>query len=260
MAGGTIFLTGAPASGKTTLGGRLAAALGAEFADLDAEIVRAAAGVAIPAIFQTEGEAGFRARERAALAALVARPCCPRVIALGGGTLLDPANRAICEGAGAVLCLETPSEGELARRIGAAAGTRPLGDRAQERAAHYASFPRRIAASFDLGDSLVVVGSSIAAPLLGEVPYVIDGNLARILSEGSRSCATAFRTPPILTLPSGEEHKTIATVASIWSAMARAGLGRRDRVAAVGGGVTGDLTGFAAATWMRGIPFVQVPI
>ena len=45
----------------------------------------------------------------------------------------------------------------------------------------------------------------------------------------------------------------------IWSAFAKAGLGRKDTVTAIGGGVTGDLTGFAAATWMRGIDWINIP-
>jgi len=63
----------------------------------------------------------------------------------------------------------------------------------------------------------------------------------------------------ICVIPTGEEHKTIETVENIWNAFARKGLGRKDHVTAIGGGVTGDLTGFAAATWMRGIDWVNVP-
>ena len=63
----------------------------------------------------------------------------------------------------------------------------------------------------------------------------------------------------VASIPSGERHKNVGTVSSLWSAFAAAGLGRRDRVAAVGGGVTGDLTGFAAATWMRGMDWINVP-
>ena len=66
-----IFLYGAPASGKTTLGRRLAAALGCGFADLDEEIVKAA-GKAVPQIFAESGEAGFREIESRTLEAVVA--------------------------------------------------------------------------------------------------------------------------------------------------------------------------------------------
>ena len=57
----------------------------------------------------------------------------------------------------------------------------------------------------------------------------------------------------------GESSKTLKSVTELWEHFAELGLGRRDRVAAVGGGVIGDLTGFAAATWMRGIDWIDVP-
>lgn len=83
------------------------------------------------------------------------------------------------------------------------------------------------------------------------VNVVIDGNVARLYPKLAERA--------ICVIPSGEEHKTIETVSKIWAAFAKKGLGRKDRVTAIGGGVTGDLTGFAAATWMRGIDWVNIP-
>ena len=80
---------------------------------------------------------------------------------------------------------------------------------------------------------------------------VIDSNVARLYPSLAKRA--------IFTVPSGEENKTIETVGNIWQAFAKAGIGRKDTVTAVGGGVTGDLVGFAAATWMRGIDWVNVP-
>ena len=245
-----VFLTGAPASGKTTLGRRLAAALGVPFADLDEEIVRKA-GRSIPEIFASYGEGAFRDLESQTLAAVV-DGASAGVVALGGGTLLRDANRALCERAGTVACLDAPSDEELARRLGAAPGTRPLGGQAQARAAHYASFPNRVAGWFDLGNSLVVVGRGLARAVLAGRPVAADATVASLWAE-------RLGVRPVATIPSGERHKTIATVASLWTAFARAGLGRKDTVVALGGGVTGDLTGFAAATWMRGIDWINVP-
>ena len=242
-----IFLTGAPASGKTTLGRRLATALGVSFVDLDAEIVRST-GRTIPDVFASDGEAAFRDLETQTLARLGD----VGVIALGGGTLLRAENRRLCEARGTIFCLDTPSDAELARRLGAAAGTRPLGDRAKERAAHYASFPSRVSAWFDLDDSLVLCGKGLARMFLAARPVVADATVSSIWSE-------RLGLAPIATIPSGETHKTIGTVSALWGAFARAGLGRKDVVAALGGGVTGDLTGFAAATWMRGIDWINVP-
>ena len=62
-----------------------------------------------------------------------------------------------------------------------------------------------------------------------------------------------------LTLPEGEQHKTLATVETIYNAALEHRLERSSTLVALGGGVIGDMTGFAAATWLRGINFVQVP-
>ena len=62
-----------------------------------------------------------------------------------------------------------------------------------------------------------------------------------------------------LELPDGEAHKTIATVDRIFDALLRGHADRRSVVYALGGGVIGDMAGFAAACFMRGVPFVQVP-
>ena len=243
-----IFLYGAPASGKSTLGKALAERLGADFVDLDERIV-AEAGISIPEIFKTRGEAAFRDLESKVLREVVSEP---KVVSLGGGTLLRDENRALCEENGTVFCIDTPSDEELARRIGAAPGSRPLGDKAKERAAHYASFPNRVAAFFDAQSSLVVVGRGIAPAILAGRNIVADETVSRLW-------AGRLGVSPFATIPSGEEHKTPVTVAKLWRAFAEKGLGRKDTVVALGGGVTGDLTGFAAATWMRGIPWINVP-
>ena len=257
-----IYVYGAPASGKSTLGQARAERLGAKFVDLDAAIV-ARDGRSIPEIFSTRGEAAFREIEGQVLRDVVSgsdkecAECDTRhsgqlVVSLGGGALVRDANRALCEGSGTVFCIDTPSEDELNRRIGAAAGSRPLGNRAKERAEHYASFPNRVAAFFAAQSSLVVVGRGIASTVLAERPVVADATVAKLW--GKR-----LGVQPFATIPSGEEHKTPATVANLWHAFAERGLGRKDVVCALGGGVAGDLTGFAAATWMRGIGWINVP-
>jgi 3-phosphoshikimate 1-carboxyvinyltransferase len=107
------------------------------YVDLDEEIVRKT-GRSIPEIFAAGGEAEFRRIESETL-----REISAPIVALGGGTLLDPANRAYAEGHGLVAVIEA-DPGEIARRIEAESPTRPLGDRLAERASHYASFPHRI--------------------------------------------------------------------------------------------------------------------
>jgi 3-dehydroquinate synthase len=69
---------------------------------------------------------------------------------------------------------------------------------------------------------------------------------------------SGFAATPIL-IPDGEEHKNFSSLATIYDGLVRARLERQSCVLALGGGVVGDLAGFAAATYLRGIPYVQVP-
>lgn len=62
-----------------------------------------------------------------------------------------------------------------------------------------------------------------------------------------------------LVFPAGEEHKNAATLLMLYQKLSDAGVTRSDYVITFGGGVTGDLGGFAAATFLRGIPFIQIP-
>ncbi|MEM6317303.1 MAG: 3-dehydroquinate synthase [Bacteroidota bacterium] len=63
----------------------------------------------------------------------------------------------------------------------------------------------------------------------------------------------------LITVPEGELHKTINTTQMIWKKMMDFGLGRRDLCINLGGGVIGDMGGFAASTYKRGIDFIQIP-
>ena len=71
--------------------------------------------------------------------------------------------------------------------------------------------------------------------------------------------AAACRAPLLMTLPSGEATKSLASLERLLTAMLEAGFTRTDAVVAVGGGVVGDLAGFAAASYMRGIDFYNIP-
>lgn len=72
---------------------------------------------------------------------------------------------------------------------------------------------------------------------------------------------TALPTPPlaVVELPDGERHKTLANVERIFDALMTAGAGRDVTLLALGGGVVGDMTGFAAACYQRGVRFLQFP-
>lgn len=71
--------------------------------------------------------------------------------------------------------------------------------------------------------------------------------------------AAAGFEPVICLAPEGEQHKTLESVQNLYAQFVTAGLDRQSVVIAVGGGVIGDMAGFAAATYLRGVPFVQVP-
>jgi 3-dehydroquinate synthase len=76
----------------------------------------------------------------------------------------------------------------------------------------------------------------------------------------SEAFLSSFAEPPIaLFLPSGEKHKTLASVERLARQMARAGGDRGSLLIAFGGGIVGDVGGFLASIFMRGIPYVQVP-
>jgi shikimate kinase len=119
-----LVLVGLMGAGKTSVGARCAAALGRPFVDTD-ELVEATAGRTVRDIFVTEGEGGFRARERAAVADACASPE-PLVIACGGGAVLDAENRAAMRDHGVVVWLRASPE-RLAERVGSGEG-RPLLD------------------------------------------------------------------------------------------------------------------------------------
>lgn len=108
-----IVLSGFMGAGKSTVGVRLANALGMSFVDLDAEIVHCA-GQTIADLFRAEGEAGFRDREAGALREVLNGP--PAVVAVGGGAMLDPGHRALVRSRGQLVTLAV-SPGVAARRI-----------------------------------------------------------------------------------------------------------------------------------------------
>jgi len=102
--------------------------------------------------------------------------------------------------------------------------------------------------SFDLtryvggSDCLVVTNETVAPLYLQQLKADLNG------------CSVG-----VLELPDGEEFKTIETAASILDALVQVRAGRDTTVIALGGGVVGDITGFAAACYMRGVAFIQVP-
>lgn len=290
-----LFLYGPPGSGKSSLGRQLALDLSYDLIDLD-QVIETQAGMLVEEIFSTEGETGFRQRESQALRSLIETQRC--VVALGGGALLRAENRRIAEEMGQVICLSAPLEILLSRLRGDQT-VRPLvaGDAAQKleallqsRSAHYASFAMQLdssesslselsqqaqamsglfqvtgmQAAYDvrvfpgalscLGDCLQMRG------LNGPVALVTDENVAvHHLQTALDSLHAGGYETQAISLPAGESHKTLQTVVDLWGHFLQAKLERSSTIIALGGGVVGDLAGFAAATYLRGVNWVAVP-
>lgn len=290
-----FFLYGPPGSGKSSAGRLLAQSLNIPFWDLDAEI-EARSRASIPRIFARYGEAGFRKRERKVLDTLLSHT--RGVISLGGGALLHSSVRAQVEAHGTVICLEASLQ-TLLNRLGADGEERPLlmgelRSRLEEllsvRAEHYTSFPLRVqtdgltsaeiawqaqvesgayhirgmGAGYDVRvkpGSLANLGEMLLSRGLGGSSMVVaDDNVAPLYAEQVvESLRSAGISPHFVAIPAGEEHKTLETAADLWQAFTQARLERGSTVVALGGGVVGDLAGFAAATYLRGIAWVAVP-
>jgi shikimate kinase/3-dehydroquinate synthase len=115
----------------------------------------------------------------------------------------------------------------------------------------------------------VEVGRGIAATI-GErvadlnptgVAIIMDETIGRLWGEQVRHDVLAANLPTtVIEVPAGEAHKTIDTISTLYDHLLEAGIDRGGVVVALGGGVIGDMAGFAAATWMRGVKgFVQLP-
>ena len=105
------------------------------------------------------------------------------------------------------------------------------------------------------------IGRDLARRAIGNRYAIIaDMNVARLYGDRLLEIMLAAgHKARLFPFPAGEQSKNLGTVAALASRLAQAGYDRQDALIALGGGVTGDITGFLAATYMRGIPFVQVP-
>ena len=89
---------------------------------------------------------------------------------------------------------------------------------------------------------------------------VTDSNVALLYASALKEeLRQAFSNIFLYTIPSGEEHKNLATVNGIYEFLIQNHFDRQDVLVALGGGVVGDITGYTAATYLRGIDYIQVP-
>ena len=110
-----------------------------------------------------------------------------------------------------------------------------------------------------IGRGLLGGGFDLTPYLRGEDCLVVSNETVAPLYLDKLEPSLAGRSVSSIELPDGEAHKTIATMQSILDRLAEARAPRDTTVIALGGGVVGDIAGFAAACYMRGIGFVQVP-
>lgn len=95
------------------------------------------------------------------------------------------------------------------------------------------------------GRRVAIIADSNTASLYGEeVKSILEGNCKKVI---------------LYAFPAGEENKTLDTVKNIYKTLIEEKYDRKDLLLALGGGVVGDITGYAAATFLRGIDFVQIP-
>lgn len=291
-----IFLYGPSGSGKSTTCKILAQNLGLDCFDLDQEI-ESSTSTTVDSLFAVRGEAGFREIESQVLQQFLSKE--PHaVVALGGGALLNPRNRTAVEKSSRVICLSAEpdtllarlQQDELHRPLLEGNPQQRLHDLLQRRQEHYASFgtpldttglsPQEIAweAQIRLGafrisgmgkpydarirsGCLDSLGESLQERnLKGPLVLVSDENVGSLYAEQAMtSLKEAGFTVSEIRIPAGEQYKTIETVASLWEEFLHAGVERGSTIIALGGGVTGDLAGFAAATFLRGVAWVNVP-
>src|SRR3984893_14740930 len=274
-------------AGKTAAARSAAEALATDALDADA-VVQERLGKSIEQVFAQDGEAAFRAAEEKVTLELLDDPR-TRVLALGGGAIGSESIReALREHP--TIWVDVPLETAWKRAHGAG---RPL---ATERATFERLHAEREPVYAELADAIVPAERShamepvlaaleglpagvrmhrptiasadypvyIGPGLLDGEPFwpvtvsgrrflVTDGHVGRLYGDALEPLVGRVAIMP------GQQSKTVAHADIVWTELARAGVTREDLVVALGGGVVGDLAGFCAATYQRGVRYVQVP-
>lgn len=290
-----IVLTGFMGTGKTSVGHALAGMLNRQFIDMDV-LMQEREGATIAELFTVRGEPGFRELETALIHELAGRE--NLVIATGGGALVNAENRAAFAGSH-VICLDASAEEILGRLHGANDRPLLQGDkraRIEEllaaRQEAYRAIPIHVdtngripkAIAREIADRLTTREIAVETPEGSYPIFLGEGLLDRVgeLLRGQKTdtlCAvvtnptvgalyakrvlTSLRaqnfSPVLVEIPDGEQYKSLDTLRDLYDQFIAARLERRSPILALGGGVIGDTVGVAAATYLRGVPFVQIP-
>jgi len=278
-----IFLYGPSGTGKSTIGKILAENLHLPFVDLD-QMIEVNVGMSIPQIMETDGEPAFRDMESTEIKKLLSKK--ESVVALGGGALLRDENRAYVKNNGVIILLMAQFD-KLLARLEADTNIRPLlsGDLREKLASllekrkeHYASFSNQLSVDNKSAEQVVhetqILLGRHHLSAMGEYevhvdqvsnltnhpmqnPIIItDENVAKHYLETIKKILPDAK---FVVIPAGEEHKNLESISLLWKSFLENGLDRKSTVIALGGGVIGDMTGFAASTYMRGIDWIAVP-
>jgi shikimate kinase / 3-dehydroquinate synthase len=260
---------------------------GLEAIETDA-LVEGALGKPISAVFEEDGEEAFRVREAEVVGSLLEQAD-GGAIALGGGSVLsqrirDALDRHVvvwlqvdaAQAWGRIARSDRPLAGDadtVARLLeertplyeGLADAIVPPGDReaigrAMPSLLALRELPagsKMLWAASDSGEYPVFVGPGLLEldpwPLPGRRFCVTDRTVGALYAEGIGPLAGRIEVEP------GESAKTMAEAERVLREMARAEMTREDHVVALGGGVVGDLAGFCAHLYQRGVPAIQVP-
>jgi len=286
--GRALVFVGFMGAGKTTAARRLARTLGLQVTDADA-VIAEHIGMPIDRCFAEQGEAAFRAIE-AELVGGMLEQADGGVYSLGGGALHSERIRDALRRRHITVLLDVDVNVAWERAAGRG---RPLARDPQEfrdlylkRRPLYMSaadvvlpadqrdriddaLPSMLAlataphgtrllwATSASGDYPVFVGRGLLDQPLSPVPG--QGFLVTDDQVGPRYAERLGELAARIEFPSGEQHKSLATAERVWIELADRGMTQSDHLVALGGGVVGDLAGFVAATYQRGVPFVQVP-
>lgn len=278
------------ATGKSTVGKLLAKELKREFFDTD-HLIEERQGLTIPQIFTDLGESAFREMERDIAEELGERD--GLVISTGGRLMLDPGNVAALSRTGRVFCLVATPQEILSRLESDKDNRRPLLDVAnpseqivellQERKKGYQRFlkvatngkqpaditenllmfmqrsPKHFAIDNPAQPYEFIVGNGILpftrqlAGAEGMLVVITDTVVGKLYAQ---SCGSVDH---VITIPSSSHQKTLTTVQAIYDQLLEVGFDRSGTIIALGGSVVGDISGFVASTYMRGVNLVQCP-
>jgi len=294
---GNIYLVGMMGAGKTTVGRLLARRLKLRFVDSDQEI-EGRCGVKIPLIFEIEGEGRFRAREAQVLAELTALDGVV-IGTGGGAVLSEENRQRLAANGTVVYLRARPEDlyervrhdrnrpllatGDPLERLRALYAERdPLyrsiadltvdtGRQGRQRTGAPAALQTRRAMEslrLELGSRSYPI--HIGADLLARAdlyrPHLGGGGVAIVTNEVVAPLYLAkvragLPGLPVteIVVPDGEQAKGWQTLDRVLDALLAARFGRDGLLIALGGGVVGDLAGFAAAVYQRGVAFLQVP-